>query len=202
MLKTLDHREFLAGYAEVVKYGLLGDLEFFEWLENNASRLAAGEIDALVYAVKTSCEAKAAIVARDETERGDRALLNLGHTFGHALESATGYSSRLLHGEGVSIGMALAFETSARMGLCAQEVPSRVRAHLSEMGMKTRLADIEGTLPDADGLMALMAQDKKVKAGRLTFILAREIGEAFRTQDADLDLIRRLLAEELFARDN
>ena len=140
---------------------------------------------------------KAEIVARDEHERGDRALLNLGHTFGHALEAATGYSARLLHGEGVAIGMTLAFEASARMGLCAQECPSRVRAHLAAMGMKKDLSDIAGTLPDADGLMALMGQDKKVRQGRLTFILARGIGEAFVERDADLAVVRGVLADGL-----
>jgi 3-dehydroquinate synthase len=143
---------------------------------------------------------KAEIVARDELERGDRALLNLGHTFGHALEAATGYSARLLHGEGVAIGMALAFETSARMGLCAQEDPSRLRAHLAAMGMKKDLSDIEGPLPDADGLLALMAQDKKVRQGRLTFILARGIGEAFVERDADLGVVRGVLEEGLQGR--
>jgi 3-dehydroquinate synthase len=125
---------------------------------------------------------KADIVARDETEQGDRALLNLGHTFGHALEAATGYSDRLLHGEGVAIGCALAFELSARWA-CAQEDPSRVRAHLADMKMKRDLSDIPGELPDADGLLALMGQDKKVVDGQLRFILARGIGEAFVTAD-------------------
>ena len=140
---------------------------------------------------------KADIVARDEKERGDRALLNLGHTFGHALEAATGYSDRLLHGEAVAIGCAMAFEVSARMGLCAQEAPSRVRAHLDAMGMKKDIADIPGSLPDADGLIELMYQDKKVRQGRLTFILARAIGEAFVTRDADLGVVRTVLAQAL-----
>ncbi|MEO1122100.1 MAG: 3-dehydroquinate synthase, partial [Pseudomonadota bacterium] len=201
VLDTLSERELLAGYAEVVKYGLLGDLAFFEWLETNGPLLKAGDASARTYAVKTSCQTKADIVARDETERGDRALLNLGHTFGHALEAATGYSQRLLHGEAVSIGMGLAFEVSARMQLCSQEDPVRVRAHLTKMGMKTQLSDIAGELPDADALMALMAQDKKVSAGKLTFILARGIGQAFRTQDVDLDLVRRVIAEALFERE-
>ena len=123
VLETLTERELLAGYAEVVKYGLLGDAAFFGWLETEGLRLRDGDRAARLQAIRRSCQMKADVVARDETERGDRALLNLGHTFGHALEAATGYSDRLLHGEGVSIGMALAFETSARMGLCAQEVP-------------------------------------------------------------------------------
>ncbi|MBL3571547.1 3-dehydroquinate synthase [Rhodovulum sulfidophilum] len=200
VLGTLAPRDFLAGYGEVVKYGLLGDAAFFEWLEGQGPALAAGDVAARIAAVKRSCEAKARIVERDETEQGDRALLNLGHTFGHALEAATGYSDRLLHGEGVAIGCALAFELSARMGLCAQEDPSRVRAHLDAMGMKKDLADIPGDLPDADGLIALMGQDKKVQDGTLRFILARGIGEAFVTAEADPALVRSILAEALAAR--
>lgn len=199
-LATLPRRDFLAGYGEVVKYGLLGDAEFFEWLEKNGPELAAGNAALRAQAVKRSVEMKAEIVARDETEQGDRALLNLGHTFCHALEAATGYSDRLLHGEGVAIGCALAFETSARMGLCAQEEPGRVRAHLRAMGMKTDLADIPGDLPDAEALLDLMAQDKKVVDGRLRFILARGIGEAFVTSDVDRDLVRGVLADALSAR--
>jgi 3-dehydroquinate synthase len=197
VLETLTKRDFLAGHAEVVKYGALGDAAFFEWLEKNGPAMLAGDAQARAYAVRRSCEMKAEIVARDEREQGDRALLNLGHTFGHALEAATGYSGRLLHGEGVAIGMALAFETSARMGLCAQECPSRLRAHLAAMGMKKDLADIEGELPGVDGLMALMAQDKKVRQGRLTFILARGIGETFVSRDADLDVVRGVLGDGL-----
>ena len=185
VLGTLTERDFLAGYGEVVKYGLLGDAGFFEWLETNGPALAAGDVAKRIEAVRRSVQMKADIVARDETERGDRALLNLGHTFGHALEAATGYSDRLLHGEGVAIGCALAFELSARMGLCAQESPSRVRAHLKAMGMKTDLSDIPGDLPDAQALMELMAQDKKVRQGQLRFILAREIGDTFVTGDVD-----------------
>ncbi len=200
VLGTLQERDFLAGYGEVVKYGLLGDFEFFQWLEENASRAAAGDMDARIYAVKRSVEMKAEIVERDETEQGDRALLNLGHTFCHALEAATGYSDRLLHGEGVAIGCALAFEVSARMGLCPQEDPSRIRAHLREMGTKVDLSDIPGDLPDADGLLDLMAQDKKVVAGTLNFILARGIGQAFVTSDVDRDLVRGVLQEALAAR--
>ncbi|MEM6944506.1 MAG: 3-dehydroquinate synthase, partial [Pseudomonadota bacterium] len=155
-LRTLPPREFRAGYAEVAKYGLLGDADFFEWLEAHGPRLAAGDAALRLEAVRHSCAMKAAIVERDETERGERALLNLGHTFGHALEAATGYSARLLHGEGVAIGTVLAFQASARLGLCAQELPGRVAAHLGAMGLPTRLGDIEGDLPDADGLMTLM----------------------------------------------
>ncbi|MGH1353748.1 MAG: 3-dehydroquinate synthase [Thalassovita sp.] len=200
VLGTLTERDFLAGYGEVVKYGMLGDFEFFQWLENNASRAAAGDMDARIYAVKRSVQMKAEIVERDETEQGDRALLNLGHTFCHALEAATGYSDRLLHGEGVSIGCALAFEVSARHGLCPQEDPSRVRAHLSDMKMKVDLSDIAGDLPSADELIALMGQDKKVVDGKIRFIMARGIGQAFVTQDVDLDIVRDVLTEALDAR--
>lgn len=200
LLGTLPERDLLAGYAEVVKYGLLGDAEFFAWLEANGPALAGGDAAARVHAVRRSCEMKAAIVARDETEQGDRALLNLGHTFGHALEAATGFSERLLHGEGVAIGCQLAFDLSARLGLCPQEAPSRVAAHFAAMGMKRDLADIPGALPDADGLLGLMAQDKKVREGRLAFVLARDIGDAFVARDVDLGAVRALLAEVLAER--
>lgn len=197
VLGTLEPRDFLAGYAEVSKYGLLGDETFFTWLEEHGPALAKGDAQARTYAVRRSCEMKAEIVARDEKERGDRALLNLGHTFGHALEAATGYSDRLLHGEGVSVGCALAFETSQRLGLCAQEAPSRVRAHFKQMGMKTDLKDIAGDLPDADKLIELMGQDKKVRAGQINFIMARGIGETFVTGDVDLDVVRSVLRDGL-----
>ncbi|MEC8667740.1 MAG: 3-dehydroquinate synthase [Pseudomonadota bacterium] len=200
VLATLPERDFLAGYGEVVKYGLLGDAEFFDWLEGNAPKMAAGDMAARIHAVRRSCQMKADIVARDETEQGDRALLNLGHTFCHALEKATGYSDRLLHGEGVAIGCAMAFELSSRLGLCSQESPSRVRAHLREMGMKVDLADIPGDLPAAGELFALMGQDKKVVDGQIRFILARGIGEAFVTSDLPNDKVIALLDEALSAR--
>ena len=200
LLSTLAPRDFLAGYGEVVKYGLLGDAAFFDWLEENAPAMAAGDLALREEAVRWSVQMKADIVARDETEQGDRALLNLGHTFCHALEAATGYSDRLLHGEGVAIGCALAAELSARLGLCPQEEPSRIRAHLAEMGMKRDLADIEGDLPDADALLALMAQDKKVLEGQLRFILMRGIGTSFVTSDVLPDAVKTLLNESLGAR--
>jgi 3-dehydroquinate synthase len=200
ILETLPPRDFLAGYGEVLKYGLLGDAAFFGWLEINGRAMASGDIHKRNHAVRRSCEMKAEIVMRDETEQGDRALLNLGHTFCHALEAATGFSTRLLHGEGVAIGCALAFETSARLGLCAQEEPSRLRAHLAAMGMKVDLRDIPGDLPDADALLALMAQDKKVLDGKLRFIMARGIGEAFVTSDVPEKVVRGLLSEELARR--
>ncbi len=193
VLETLTARDFLSGYGEVVKYGLLGDAEFFAWLEDNGPALAEGDVAARVEAVARSVQMKADIVVRDETEQGDRALLNLGHTFCHALEAATGYSDRLLHGEGVAIGCALAFELSAKLGLCSQEDPSRVRAHLKAMGMKTDLSDIPGDLPGAEALLELMGQDKKVVAGQLRFILARGIGEAFVTGDVPPDQVLSVL---------
>ncbi|MEM1007217.1 MAG: 3-dehydroquinate synthase [Pseudomonadota bacterium] len=197
VLNTMARRDFLSGYGEVVKYGLLGDAEFFGWLETNGSKVAAGDMESRVQAVARSVQMKADIVARDETEQGDRALLNLGHTFCHALEAATGYSDRLLHGEGVAVGCALAFELSARLGLCSQEDPSRVRAHLRTMGMKTDLADIPGDLPEADALIELMAQDKKVVDGKLRFILSRGIGRAFVTSDVPGDAVLSVLRDAL-----
>ncbi|MDO5631481.1 MAG: 3-dehydroquinate synthase [Paracoccus sp. (in: a-proteobacteria)] len=194
VLASLPQRDFLAGYGEVVKYGLLGDAGFFEWIEVNGPALR-GDPALLQHAVAHSVAMKAGIVERDETEQGERALLNLGHTFCHALESATGYSDRLLHGEGVAIGCALAFDLSARMGLCPQEDPSRVAAHLSAMGMKARIADIAGDLPDDTALIALMGQDKKVVDGRLRFVLARGIGQAFVSDDVQTaDLAATLAA--------
>lgn len=200
VLDTLPTRDLLAGYGEVVKYGLLGDAGFFDWLEAEGPVLARGDKVARQRAVTHSVTMKARIVERDETEEGERALLNLGHTFCHALESATGYSDRLLHGEGVAIGCALAFELSQRLGLCSQEAPSRVRAHLKAMGMKCDLADIPGDLPDADALIRLMGQDKKVVDGKLRFILARGIGAAFVADGVDMDVVRGLLTEALAAR--
>ena len=199
-LGTLARREFLSGYAEVAKYGLLGDAGFFTWLEANGPALRDGDAEARIEAIRRSCAMKAEIVARDEREAGERALLNLGHTFGHALETATGYSRRLLHGEGVAIGTGLAFDLSARLGLCPQEAPSRVRAHFRTMGMKADLADIEGPLPDADALMALMAQDKKARNGGIAFVLADDIGRARLVRDADPEVARAMLAEALAER--
>lgn len=193
LLDTLPGRDFRAGYAEVVKYGLLGDASFFDWLERNGPALAAGDRALRREAVRRSVAMKAGIVARDETETGERALLNLGHTFGHALEAATGYSDRLLHGEGVAVGCQLAFDLSARLGLCPQEAPSRVAAHLQAMGMQRRLADIPGDLPDSAALIELMGQDKKVVEGQMRFILAHDIGRAFVTADVPADALHALL---------
>lgn len=201
VLNTLSPREFLSGYGEVVKYGMLGDAAFFEWLEINGPALANGDADARQHAVRRSVEIKAGIVSRDETEQGERALLNLGHTFCHALETATGYSDRLLHGEGVAIGCGMAFELSARLGLCSQEEPSRVRAHLRAMGMKADLGDIRGDLPSAQALVALMAQDKKAVHGKLRFVLVRAIGEAFVADDVPSEMVLSVLDQALMARD-
>lgn len=194
VLGTLSPRDFRAGYGEVVKYGLLGDAGFFDWLDRNGPGLR--DDPALRQrAVAHSVSMKAAIVVRDETEQGDRALLNLGHTFGHALESATGYSNRLLHGEGVAIGCALAFDLSARMGLCSQETPARVADHLRRVGLPAALRDIPGDLPDDAALIALMGQDKKVQDGRLRFVLARGIGEAFVSDGVPTDRIAAVLRD-------
>lgn len=200
VLSTLPTRDFLAGYGEVVKYGLLGNADFFEWLEENGDDIAAGNTEKRAKAVEISVQMKADIVERDEHEHGDRALLNLGHTFCHALEAATGYSNRLLHGEGVAIGCVLAFDLSSRLGLCSQELPSRVAAHLRMMGMKNALSDISGNLPGRDALIDLMHQDKKVVAGKLRFILARGIGDSFVADDVPIDALRATLEDALAAR--
>lgn len=193
VLATLPLRELKAGYAEVVKYGLIGDAPFFDWLDGEGARLLSGDTAALTKAVAASVRAKAGVVERDETETGERALLNLGHTFGHALEAETGFSDRLLHGEGVAIGMKLAFDLSAAMGVCDGQVPGRVANHLARMGLPYRLADIPGDRLPTDALLHHMAQDKKVEAGKLTFIVARGIGEAFITKDVDAGLVRQVL---------
>ena len=197
LLETLPRRELAAGYAEVAKYGLLGDLAFFEWLEANAELLMRGDAQARSFAIHQSCSAKAAIVAEDETEQGDRALLNLGHTFGHALEQATGYSNRLLHGEGVAVGLVQAFRFSERLRLCQQGTADRVAKHLKSVGLPTHMSDIEGSLPPVADLVRTMRQDKKAQGGKLTFILARGIGDAFIARNVpDQDVIE-FLQEDL-----
>jgi 3-dehydroquinate synthase len=205
LLDTLPEREFRAGYAELVKYGLLGDADFFAWLEKNWREVFAGGnssgSSAREHAIAESCRAKAAIVARDERETGERALLNLGHTFGHALEAACGFSDRLLHGEAIGAGMALAFEFSARrQGLLPMAQAQRAIRHLAEVGLPTRLQDIPGPLPSVDQLMDLIAQDKKVKRGKLTFILVRGIGSAFIEAGVDAREVRVFLSEKLAER--
>jgi 3-dehydroquinate synthase len=200
VLDTLSPRQFRAGYAEVAKYGVLGDEAFFTWLEANHADIFSGGA-AREHAIATSCRAKAAIVSRDERENGERALLNLGHTFGHALEAATGFSDRLFHGEGVSVGMVLAAEFSAKLGMISEADAARVERHLASVGLPTHLQDIAGFaqegLADADALMALMAQDKKVKRGKLTFILLQAIGRAVVANDVEPALVRDFLQQKL-----
>jgi 3-dehydroquinate synthase len=203
LLDTLPPREFRAGYAELVKYGLLGDAAFFAWLEAHWREVfAAGSStnSAREQAVAVACRAKAAIVGRDERETGERAVLNLGHTFGHALEAACGFSDRLLHGEAIAIGMVLAFEFSARRGLLPSSETERVRRHLAEAGLPTSPSEISGPLPGLDRIMELIAQDKKVKRGMLTFILARAIGSAIIEPGVDEHQVRAFLSEKLASR--
>jgi len=202
VLDVLPKREFRAGYAEVVKYGLLGDAAFFSWLEANWSEVFSGGNSsgsfARDHAIAVCCRAKAAIVARDERETGERQLLNLGHTFGHALEAACGFSDRLLHGEAIAAGMALAFEFSARrQGLVPKAEAARAIRHLAEVGLPTSIKDIAGPHPSVDQMMDLIAQDKKVKRGMLTFILVRGIGSAFIETGVDAREVRAFLSEKL-----
>jgi 3-dehydroquinate synthase len=199
LLDTLPKREFRAGYAEVAKFGLLGDAAFFAWLEKNWQDVFAGG-SAREHAIAVCCRGKAAIVARDERETGERALLNLGHTFGHALEAACGFSDRLRHGEAVALGMALAFEFSARKELIAAPEAARAREHLAAVGLPTHLKDIPGGTPGADTLMDLIAQDKKVRRGTLTFILVRGIGRAFVENNVDAAEVRAFLTDKLAER--
>jgi 3-dehydroquinate synthase len=196
LLDTLPIRDFRAGYAEVAKYGLINDAGFFAWLEANWREIFAGG-PARDQAIATCCRSKADFVARDERETGDRALLNLGHTFGHALEAGAGFSDRLLHGEAVALGMVLAFAFSARLGLMPAADAERAAAHLAAVGLPIHLSDVTGGLPGLDRLMDLMAQDKKVRRGRLTFILARGIGGAYVAPDVDPAEVRAFLADKL-----
>ncbi|MGR9144543.1 3-dehydroquinate synthase [Rhizobium leguminosarum] len=196
VLNSLSAREFRAGYAEVAKYGLIDKPDFFAWLEANWKAVFAGG-SARIEAIAASCQAKADVVVADERENGQRALLNLGHTFGHALEAATAYdSSRLVHGEGVSIGMVLAHEFSARMNLASPDDARRVERHLKEVGLPTRMSDIPGDLPPAETLMDAIAQDKKVKSGKLTFILTRGIGQSFVADDVPASEVISFLREK------
>lgn len=195
VLDTLSEREFRAGYAEVAKYGLIDKPDFFEWLEKNWRDVFAGGA-ARIEAIAVSCQAKADVVAADERENGRRALLNLGHTFGHALEAATQYdSARLVHGEGVSIGMVLAHRFSARMNLASPDLADRVEAHLKAVGLPTRMDQIPGELPPTEVLMDAIAQDKKVKSGKLTFILTRGLGESFVADDVPASEVERFIEE-------
>jgi 3-dehydroquinate synthase len=194
-LDTLPEREFRAGYAEVAKYGLIDRPDFFAFLEKKRGEIFAGGA-ARIEAIAESCRAKADVVARDEFETGDRALLNLGHTFGHALEAATGYDgARLVHGEGVAIGMALAHRFSNRLNLCGMEDVERVERHLAEAGLPIGLADIPGDLPGPERLLDYIGQDKKVSRGALTFILTRGVGKAFIARDVPPSEVLAFLGE-------
>jgi 3-dehydroquinate synthase len=196
VLDTLTEREFRAGYAEVAKYGLIDKPDFFAWLEANWKAVFAGGA-ARIEAIAASCQAKADVVVADERETGARALLNLGHTFGHALEAATAYDSRrLVHGEGVAIGMVLAHEFSARLNLASPDDARRVEAHLRAVGLPTRMAEIPGDLSPAETLMEAIAQDKKVKSGKLTFILTRGIGQSFVADDVPASEVLSFLKEK------
>jgi 3-dehydroquinate synthase len=193
-LMTLPDRQLRAGYAEVVKYGLINDPAFFVWLETHGAQVLARDAAALTHAVTVSCRAKAAIVAEDETEQGARALLNLGHTFAHALERATGFSERLLHGEAVAAGMVMAFALSERLGLCAAEDVARVREHLRRAGLPVTLREA-GVTTDAATLVQWMRGDKKAMDGQLTFILARGIGQSFVAHSVAGDTVEALLQQ-------
>jgi 3-dehydroquinate synthase len=195
LLDTLEPRVFRSGYAEVAKYGLINDEGFFGWLESNWPEIFSGG-PAREHAIATCCRSKADIVARDEREHGERALLNLGHTFGHALEAGAGFSDRLMHGEAVGIGMVLAFAFSVRLGVAHGQDAERMRRHLAAVGLPTQISQIPGEMPDVDGLMELMFQDKKVKRGKLTLILTRGIGASFIAPDVDPGEVRSFLAEK------
>src|SRR5579883_2389489 len=196
-LATLPKRELLAGYAEVVKYGLIRDRGFYEWLEANGAALIAGDVALRQEAVLRSCAAKAAIVAADERESGERALLNFGHTFGHALETELGFGDKLLHGEAVALGMLLAFDLSVELGLCPAEAASRVRRHLAAVGSPTEPAMAAGGDLSPEALLAHMRKDKKVRDGRITLILARDIGDAFISGDVTPERLGRFLSTAL-----
>ena len=198
-LDTLPRRQLLAGYAEVLKYGLIDDEEFFAWLELHGDGLCDGDTSARRRAVLTSCASKAAIVAQDERETGCRALLNLGHTFAHALEVQTGYGDKLLHGEAVAIGMVMAFDLSVRLGLCPADDADRVRTHLVSVGLPVDCRALADASWNADVLIGHMGLDKKVKDGRLTFILAHGIGQSFITDEVDGEAVHGLLSDVLAA---
>ncbi len=199
VLKTLPEREMRAGYAEVAKYGLLGDADFFVWLEQNWQPVFAFDAEPLTHAIETSVKTKAGIVGRDETEQGERALLNLGHTFGHAFEAWCGYSDRLLHGEAIAIGMCVAFRFSQALGSCSRGDAERVAAHFQAVGLPTRVGEIPGDKPDSAALLRLMGQDKKVRKGKLTFILARGIGSAYIAHDVAPERVSTFLEGEIAA---
>ncbi len=196
-LDSLPRRELLAGYGEVVKYGLIDEPAFFDWLEANGEALWRGDHDALRRAVTTSCAAKARIVAADERDTGMRALLNLGHTFAHAIETAVGYGGGIVHGEAVAIGSVLAFDLSVDLGLCPPEDAARLRRHLAASGLPTSVRQAMTGGNDgravADRLVDIMGQDKKMAGGRVTFVLARGIGQSFLEPNVDLDRVREVI---------
>jgi 3-dehydroquinate synthase len=196
VLGTLPDREMRAGYAEIIKYGLLGDFAFFEWLEARGPDVLTRQPEALAHAVGRSVEMKAEIVAEDEKEQGRRALLNLGHTFGHALEAETGYGAALLHGEAVAAGQAMALRFSAARGLCAAQDAVRAEQAIAAAGLPTRLSEVKGHPFAAEALVRHMAQDKKAQGGRLTFVLVRGLGEAFVARDVDASFVRDFLIGE------
>ncbi len=196
-LKTLSRRELLAGYAEIVKYGLIQDAGFFKWLEQNGERVCNLEEDALAHAIEVSCRAKAEIVQADEREGGRRALLNLGHTFGHALEAAAGYGGTLLHGEGVAIGTMMAFDLSERMGLCSRADVERVERHFTNMGLPTRASFVDGLSTSVNKLIEIMQRDKKAVSGKMVFIVVNTIGEALISKDVPEELVREVLRASL-----
>jgi 3-dehydroquinate synthase len=196
VLDTLPARHFRAGYAEVAKVGLIGDADFFAWLEANWNAVFDGGADRR-HAIAVACAFKAKLVMADERETGDRALLNLGHTFAHALEAATGYSDRLVHGEAVALGIILAFRFSAHRGLCSPGDASRVAAHFAGVGLPTKLSEVSGGLPGPKALLDLIAQDKKVSRGKLTFILVRAVGQAFVERDVAPDSVLEFLEAQL-----
>jgi 3-dehydroquinate synthase len=201
VLATLAPREFRAGYAEVMKYGLIGDAPFFAWLERTWPQIFSGEGSPRASAIATSVKAKAAIVEADEREEsGARALLNLGHTFGHALEAFAGYSDRLLHGEAIAIGMRLAFTFSVEQRLCPAADAARVERHLAEVGLPYRITGMQGPPPTPEELLKLMAQDKKVKGGKLALVLVRGIGQAFVERNVPMEKLTAFLARECGAR--
>ena len=196
-LSTLPARQVAAGYAEVVKYGLINDLVFFEWCEANGHAILDGDAAAARYAVEMSCRAKAAIVAQDEHEKGTRALLNLGHTFGHAFEAEAGFDDLLLHGEGVAFGTVCAFDLSHRLELCSGQEAERVRSHFTKVGLPTNIEGIAKRHWTPDAILAHMGKDKKTEGGNLTFILARGIGQAYIDRDVPIDTLRALLSDIL-----
>jgi len=198
-LSSLPRRQLLAGYAEVVKYGIIDRPEFFTWLESHGTAVIEGDLSARQHAVSESCAAKAAIVAADEREHGQRALLNLGHTFGHALEAETGFGEELLHGEAVAIGMVLALDLSVRLNLCPAEDSARLRRHLAAVGLATGIEQVQGRIWNPRRLTEHMARDKKVTDGRTTFVVARGIGQAFLSDEIETADVEALLTDALAA---